>query len=253
MPKWIGFVIVATYCLAAGPVPHHAAAQSCAADSIIQGMNYGELCSDDVVGHGCGFGPGCCGKRGCLKSLIKPSDHCFDDFISPMLNFVFFEDPRTVTELRPVFVNHWVPSRIGNDIPADGTIELYALQFRAALTDKLSLIAVKDGFIVDGTRGALDTLLQDGWAAVTAGLKYNLFRNPCQGTIASAGFTYEIPVGSQRALQDIGNGEFHLFVTGGQRLLQGNAHWLTASDIACRSKATCKRKRFTGRTTLTSA
>ena len=70
--------------------------------------------------------------------------------------------------------------------------------------------------------------MQDGWAAVTAGLKYNLFRNPWKGTIASAGFTYEIPVGSQRALQDIGNGEFHLFLTGGQRFFGGNAHWLTS-------------------------
>jgi hypothetical protein len=163
-----------------------------------------------------------------LKGLVKPSDHCFDDFISPMINFVFFEDPRTVTELRPIFVNHWVPDTIGNNIPADGTIELYALQFRAALTERLSLIAVKDGFIVDGTGGALDTLLDDGWAAVTAGLKYNLYRDPQSGTLGSVGFTYEIPVGSQRTLQDVGDGEFHLFFTGGQRFLNGNAHWLSS-------------------------
>ena len=138
-----------------------------------------------------------------------------------MINFVFFEDPRTLTELRPIIVNHWVPGTIGNNIPAGGTIELYALQFRVALTDRLSVIAVKDGFIVDQTGGGLDPLLDDGWAAVTAGLKYNLFRNAATGTLGSVGLTYEIPIGSQRTLQDVGDGEFHLFFTGGQRYFDG--------------------------------
>lgn len=179
-------------------------------------------CDADIsCDSGCGLGSLCNG-------LIKPSDHCFDDFISPMINFVHFEDPRNVTELRPIFVNHWVPNRIGNNIDAGGSIQLYAMQFRVALTDRLSLIAVKDGFIVDETNGTLGTLLSDGWADVTAGLKYNLLRDVQSGTLASVGATYEIPIGSTRALQDIGDGEFHLFVTGGQRLLDGNAHVLSS-------------------------
>jgi hypothetical protein len=145
-----------------------------------------------------------------------------------MINFVFFEDPRAVTELRPIFVHHWVPEVIGNGIPAGGEIDLYALQFRIRLTDRLSLIAVKDGFIVDQTQGALDTLLGDGWADVTAGLKYSLLADPVQGTLAAMGMTYEIPVGSTRALQDIGDGEFHFFFTGGQRLLNGMMHALSS-------------------------
>ena len=34
--------------------------------------------------------------------------------------------------------------------------------------------------------------------------------------------------GSRRALQDIADGEFHLFATAGQRLWDGNAHFLTS-------------------------
>lgn len=184
------------------------------------------MLSEGCCGGGCGdtCGGGC--GSGC--GLLRPSDHCFDDFISPMINFVFFEDPRNLTELRPIFVNHWVPGTIGSNIPAGGTIELYAAQFRVALTERLSLIAVKDGFIVDHTQGALDTLLNDGWASVTAGLKYNLFRDPRRGKLTSAGFTYEIPIGSRQALQYVGNGEFHIFLTHGQRLLGGLSHWLTS-------------------------
>ena len=160
--------------------------------------------------------------------LIKLSDHCFDDFISPMINFVYFEDARNVTELRPIFVHHNVPDTIGAGVSAGGAVQLYAMQFRVALTDRLSLIAVKDGFIVDKTAGALNTLLDDGWADVTAGLKYNFLRDTCKGRLGSLGFTYEIPMGSNDALQSVGDGEFHFFATGGQRLLDGNAHILSS-------------------------
>lgn len=165
----------------------------------------------------------------CLGDLIKPSDHCFDDFISPMSNFIFFEDPRTLTEARGIFFHHKLPDRIGSLGLPGGDVQLYAVQLRFALSERLSVIAVKDGFIVaDIDGGPLDALLNDGWADVTAGLKYNLLRDSCRGNILSAGFTYEIPIGSQRALQDIGDGEFHLFLSGGKRLWNGNGHYLGA-------------------------
>ncbi len=190
------------------------------------------LCCDaaDCSGLGCDGCVSCvssCCDAGLLGGLIKPSDRCFDDFVSPMINFVHFEDPRTLTELRPIFVNHWVPERIGNNIPAGGSIQLLAMQFRIALTERLSLIGVKDGYIWDNTNGALDTLLDDGWASVTAGLKYNILRDTQRGTIASIGGTYELP-GSRDSLQDIADGEFHLFATGGQRLMCGKAHLMSA-------------------------
>lgn len=199
-------------------------------------------CGDaNLRGGACGCGGGSCNSSmcgdQCINRLtrhldrcgwIQKSDRCFDDFISPMINFVFFEDPRNLTELRPIFVSQSIPNTIGSGISAGGSAQLFALHIRAALTDRLSLIAVKDGYIIDNTNGTLDTLLDDGWAAVSLGLKYNLLRDVCRGTLLSTGFTYELPVGSRRALQDIGDGEFHFFGSGGQRFLDGNAHWLTS-------------------------
>jgi hypothetical protein len=184
------------------------------------------LCGCD--GSACDdFGGFSCRRK--LLGWIKPSDHCFDDFISPMINFVYFEDPRTLTEVRPIFVTQQVPDTIGAGIPAGGSAQLYALHVRVALSERLSFIAVKDGYIVDNTEGSLDTLVDDGWAGVAAGLKYNLFRDTQSGTLASTGFTYEIPMGSASSLQDIGDGQFHFFLTGGQRFLDGNAHLLTSA------------------------
>ena len=93
----------------------------------------------------------------------------------------------------------------------------------------MSLIAVKDGFIVEDLEpGLLDDLLDDGWAAVTAGLKYNVIRDTQRGRLASVGFTYELPVGSSRTLQDIADGEFYIFGTAGRRLWDGNGHFLSS-------------------------
>jgi hypothetical protein len=202
--------------------------------AIASGQAFGE---GDVVQAGdescMQVADGICGDAKCsswsLGSLIKPSDHCFDDFISPMSNFVFFEDPRTLTEARAIFFHHELPDSIGTLGLPGGDVQLYALQLRFALTERLSVIAVKDGYIVADIDGApLDDLLSDGWADVTAGLKYNLLRDSCEGRLLSAGFTYEIPIGSRRALQDIADGEFHVFATGGTRLFDGLAHYLGA-------------------------
>ncbi len=179
----------------------------------------------------CGESGSDCGCLGRMKLLgcLKPSDHCFDDFISPMINFVFFEDPRTLTEVRPIYLYHHLPDRVGSLQLPGGAVQLWAMQIRIALTERLSLIAVKDGFIIDEVDdGPLDELLDDGWAAVTAGLKYNVLRDTRRGRLASVGFTYEMPVGSRRALQDVGDGEFHIFATGGHRLWNGNGHYLTS-------------------------
>ena len=171
-------------------------------------------------------------SSGTRMGLIKPSDRGFDDFISPMINFVHFEDPRNLTEFRPLFVNHWVPDTIGNNVPAGGDIQLVAAQFRIALTDRLSLIGVKDGYIFDNTSGTLgSTMLNDGWASITGGLKYNLYRDAYKGRLLSVGATYEIPLGTDAALQDVADGEFHFFATGGQRLAGGRAHILSAFGV----------------------
>lgn len=164
----------------------------------------------------CGDGEGLC----CLGSLIQPSDHCYDDFISPMTNPVYFEDPRNLTEARVIFLNHKVPQTA-----AGGNIQLYAMQVRAALTERLSLIATKDGYIVSD-----NPLISDGWADVSAGLKYLLYSDPENQVLASGGVVYEMPVGSHRSEQGLGDGTFDLFLTGGAEICR-DGHWIGAGGF----------------------
>jgi hypothetical protein len=182
---------------------------------------------------GCDSTPCCdsissCDSLGCdTKSLfghgwIKPSEGCYDDFISPMTNPVYFEDPRQLTEARAIFINHKLPSLAG--LPADA-IRLYALQVRLRLTERLSLIAVKDGYI-----DSSHPLIENGWADIGAGLKYSLYRNPNAGRLLSAGARFETTAGRRRSLQGNGDGVFDFFLSGGARL-GSRAHYMTTSGF----------------------
>lgn len=166
-------------------------------------------------GNACGCDSGLFGY-----GIIKRSDHCFDSFISPMTNPVFFEDPRSLTEARAIFINHRVPGAVGG-----GTVRLYALQLRARVTDNISVIATKDGYITSS-----NPLINDGWADLAAGLKFNLFRDVENQKLLSAGFTYEMTNGSARALQGNGDGELNIFVTGGRKI-GCRSHWISAGGF----------------------
>ena len=173
-------------------------------------------CADTCacLGYGCGD------CKGRLLGVLAPSDHCFNDFISPMTNPLFFEDPRTLTEARFVFWHHRVPAALGG-----GEVNVFALQLRAALTERLSVIAMKDGYATSS-----NPVVDDGWADVSAGLKYNLLSNAARQRLLSVGATYELPVGSTRFFQAQGDGMFHLFLTGGTQIGE-RFHWLSGTGF----------------------
>lgn len=189
-----------------------AAVPKAAAPEAADGCN--ECNSCDCCNQGCS-----CHDDNCCINIL-PTDHCYDCFISPMTNFVFFEDPRNLTEARAIFVQHTVP-----DAALGGDVQVIAMQIRARLSDRLSLIATKDGYIFSD-----NPLIDDGWADVSAGLKYLLYSDPCNQVLASAGVVYELPIGSADAQQANGDGTFDLFLTGGA-LLANNIHWIGAGGF----------------------
>ncbi len=152
--------------------------------------------------------------------FFLPTDRCFDEFVSPMTNPVYFEDPRVMTEAKVLFIQHRVPAAA-----AGGSVQLYALQVQVALTDRLAIVADKDGYIV-----SQNPLIADGFADVAAGLKYNFYADYERQRLASVGVSYEMPVGSTRSLQGNGSGEFHLYLTGAARL-GCDWHWISATGF----------------------
>lgn len=184
-------------------------------------------CGDSCCGKAC-CGNSCC--RDCcgpprLFGLIAPSDRCFNDFVSPISNPLFFEDPRTLSELRPMYINHSFPRT--QPVLGGGDASVFACQIRAALTQRLSVIATKDGYIDLNTPG-IGT--RSGWAATAAGVKYNLIRRPQQQFLLSTGLVYELASGEADVFQGLGDGEFHLFLSGAARPFE-NVFWINGAGF----------------------
>jgi len=172
---------------------------------------------------GCWDGCGCASEK--LLGLVSRTDYCFNDFISPISNPLFFEDPRQLSEARLIYAHHIIPDSA--PVLRGGDVNYYAMQLRARLTDRLSLIATKDGYIELDSPG---TGHVEGWADVAAGLKYTVFRNPERKFLLSTGMVYEIDMGRHEVFQGGGDGEFHFFLTGGKQF-GCRTHWISGAGV----------------------
>ena len=136
------------------------------------------------------------------------SDTCFTDFISPVSNPYYFEDPRSLTELRPVFMFQGVPG--------GGNIFDFSLQGRLAITDRFSIVVNKLGYI-DAT-GSNPDVHGGSFSELWLGPKYTFLRNESTGTVAAVGVTFELPVGGSKLSQDTGNLSIDPYVSLAQRI-----------------------------------
>jgi hypothetical protein len=142
------------------------------------------------------------------------SDHCFDYFASPVSNPFLFEDPRSLTEARPIFLFQTL--RGSNAVYRGGNAEFYGSQFRLALTDQWSVVINKFGGVSVNPGG--DSLLPaaNGLAEFWIGPKWTFLRNTETGTVAAAGVTFAIPDGPTKVAQDTGTLSVIPYVTAAQ-------------------------------------
>jgi hypothetical protein len=152
---------------------------------------------------------------------MLPSDHCFDSFVSPLSNPFFFEDPRSLTEVRGIFINNVLPNTLGNN-----ELQVWAAQARGRISERVSLIAPRLGYI-DMHPGGNDS--PQGFLSAPVGLKYNFLRDVESQTLATIGATYFIP-GQRQAYSGYGDGDFHFFLSGGKQIFD-RGHWLSGTGF----------------------
>lgn len=180
---------------------------------------------------GCGCQSDCLCQNGkpwfdpSSRGLFIPSDPCFPSFIFPTTNTVLWEDPRNITGIRFLFIQHNFP---GDSVFAGGDAQVVAAQARVGLTERLSFIATKDGYI--DINSDIEALDNDGAANIAAGLKYTLFRDVERRMIAAGGMTFEIPLGTERVFQGQGDGDFHFFLSGAAELTDC-ANWQSGTGF----------------------
>jgi hypothetical protein len=163
-----------------------------------------------VVGGGNPFAFGTAGCRSWFQS-----DHCFDQFSSPISSPFLSEDPRALTEIRPIFIYQSAPS--SNTIFRGGNLEWFGVQARVAFTDRWSFVMHKLGWTrmdPNNPSDGFDT--STGFSEVWLGPKYTFLRNDNTNTIGAVGLTFQIPGGSSRVLQDTGSLSLTPYVSLGQ-------------------------------------
>ncbi|MBA4186519.1 MAG: hypothetical protein C0467_00730 [Planctomycetaceae bacterium] len=142
------------------------------------------------------------------------SDHAFDGFISPVTNPLLFEDPRALTEVRPIFMYQSIPN--GQPDFRGGSAYYYGLQGRLAVTDRLSFVFNKLGGVTlsPGSGSAYEG--GTGFAELWLGPKYTFLRKEDTGSLMAGGLQFQIPVGSSNVYQDTGSLSLVPYLTYGQ-------------------------------------
>jgi hypothetical protein len=164
-------------------------------------------------------GPFC----GCAGRKPFQSDHCFDGFISPITNPFYFEDPRSNTEARPIFLYQTIPTK--NDVFHGGNIEFFGVQASVALTERWSIILEKFGGIwINPKNTALPPFNGDrsGFAEVNVGPQWTFLRNERSGTLGALGLIFAIPAGATKAYQDTGSLSLVPYLTMGQNFFRSS-------------------------------
>ncbi len=164
------------------------------------------------------------------------SDAAFCDWVSPLSNPFYAEDPRSLTELRGVALYQRLPSsdpffRGGNGLFFGG-------QGRLAFTERISLVVHKVGVtsLNPGGRSlfAGGTTLSELWL----GPKVVVYRDAETKTLISLGTQFQIPLGGTQAFQDTGSLSIVPYVSAGQRLLPTEIGTLNGQATAGYSFAT---------------
>lgn len=134
--------------------------------------------------------------------------------IAPVVNPVFFEDPFIRNEVRPIFMYQRLAKTLpvgGAYVPVDGDLRVYAVEVRWAVTERLAIIATKDGYVDFNPKATLTKAT--GWADISLGLKYAVIDDRENQFILTPGIELELPTGNRRVFQGNGQGEWDVFVS----------------------------------------
>ena len=105
-------------------------------------------------------------------------------------------------------------SLAGGDVAMGGELNLLAVQIEYALSERLSLVASKDGYIqYKPNNGALPNAGEEGFANLAAGLKYAFIYDTANLFAASITGIVELPTGNRDVFQGYGKGALNLTVS----------------------------------------
>ena len=129
------------------------------------------------------------------------SDCAFDNFASPITNPFLAEDPRSLTELRPIYFYQGVPD--SQYFLQGGHLSFIGAQARASFTDRFSVVLHKVGWS-SVTAGNFLATSDTGFSEIWLGPKFTFWRAPDTQTLAAFGLQFQLPAGNGTVWQDTG-------------------------------------------------
>jgi hypothetical protein len=142
------------------------------------------------------------------------SDHAFDYFASPVSMPFLLEDPRALTEIRPVFLVQSIPNNAPNF--NGGHAEFIGTRLSLAVTERFSFEVTKLGF-TNITPGSGSTQPGEfGFSEVQFGPKFTFLRNQEACLLGAAGVLFHIPAGPAGNYQNTGSLSVVPYVTFGK-------------------------------------
>ena len=175
------------------------------------------------------------GGRAGRQSLFL-SDHDFDNIPSPVTNPFYFEDPRALTELRPIFT--WQRTNSGNPTFSGGNNYFATLQGRLAVGERMSIVVNKLGWVwsnPDNPSVANQIQAGNGFGELHLGPKFTIIRNPDSKTLAAIGVNFEVPIGSGTVAQNTNSFTVDPYFSFAQNFLRssyGSFNFLGAAGYA---------------------
>jgi hypothetical protein len=139
----------------------------------------------------------------------------FESARRPISNPTLFDLALPTTNIHPIYIHHALPDRINTtagNLPLGGDVQVFALQFEYALSERLSIVATKDGYVDVSPDSTLSN--QEGFANLGAGVKYAFLIDPVNQTAVSGSLTFEVPTGNSDVFQGEGDGLANLIVSG---------------------------------------
>lgn len=168
----------------------------------------------------CGAVKGVCAPHSDCQTGWFQSDRAYDGmFASPITNPFLFEDPRSLTEVKPLYIYQSIPAR--NTTLGGGSADFFGLQGRLAINESWSVVINRLGWVsFDPTNR--DTFSRStGFGEFWLGPKWTFFRAPASGTAIAGGLTFQIPVGSSKVVQNTGTLGLAPYISIGQNINAG--------------------------------
>lgn len=152
-----------------------------------------------------------------MCAATSSTSDAFANARRPISNPTLFDLALPTTNIHPLILFHQLPDFVQTTaglVPMGGDVQVYALQFEIALTDRLSFVANKDGYVDINPDTKPLWSDQSGFANLGAGFKYAFFLDPASGTALSGTMTFEIPTGNHDVFQGEGDGGVNLILNG---------------------------------------